>query len=186
MRKALLFLLVILLPISLFASSGWNIGIKGGYTMGFYDQRGGERPYRTFSMGHAFELSVPIEYRVNEWFSVVSGLRYIGKPYNMHEDNSEEGGIDLYRTRNVNHYFEVPLSLRFSLGNDTIRGFLGAGLYLGVRFLSTESGRLNVHDFITTADTNPFFWGTVDLNPVSDNLFDTGLLAEAGIRLHTR
>lgn len=75
----------------------------------------------------------------------------------MHEDNSEEGGIDLYRTRNVNHYFEVPLSLRFSLGNDTIRGFLGAGLYLGVRFLSTESGRLNVHDFITTADTNPYF-----------------------------
>lgn len=40
MRKALLFLLVILLPISLFASSGWNIGIEGGYTMGFYDQRG--------------------------------------------------------------------------------------------------------------------------------------------------
>lgn len=111
MRKALLFLLVILLPISPFASSGWNIGIEGGYTMGFYDQRGGERPYRTFSMGHAFELSVPIEYRVNEWFSIVSGLRYIGKPYNMHEDNSEEGGIDLYRTRNVNHYFEVPLSL---------------------------------------------------------------------------
>lgn len=181
MRKALLFLLVILLPISLFASSGWNIGIEGGYTMGFYDQRGGERPYRTFSMGHAFELSVPIEYRVKEWFSIVSGLRYIGKPYNMHEDNSEEGGIDLYRTRNVNHYFEVPLSLRFSLGNDTIRGFLGAGLYLGVRFLSTESGRLNVYDFITTADTNPYFWGTVDLNPVSDNLFDTGLLAEAGI-----
>lgn len=97
--------------------------------MGFYDQRGGERPYRTFSIGHAFELSVPVEYRENDWFSVVSGLRYIGKPYNMHEDNSEEGGIDLYRTRNVNHYFEVPLSLRFSLGNDTIRGFLGAGLY---------------------------------------------------------
>lgn len=118
------------------------------------------------------------EYRVNDWFSVVSGLRYIGKPYNMHEDNSEEGGIDLYRTRNVNHYFEVPLSLRFSLGNDTIRGCLGAGLYLGVRFLSTESGRLNVYDFITTADTNPYFWGTVDLNPVSDNLFDTWLLAE--------
>lgn len=35
-----------------------------------------------------------------------------------------------------------------------------------------------MYDFITTADTNPFFWGTVDLNPVSDNLFDTGLLAE--------
>ena len=81
MRKALLVLLIILLPISLFASSGWNIGIEGGYTMGFYDQRGGERPYRTFSIGHAFELSVPVEYRVNDWFSVVSGLRYIGKPY---------------------------------------------------------------------------------------------------------
>ena len=72
--------------------------------------------------GHAFEFSVPIEYRVNDWFSVVSGLRYIGKPYNMHEDNSEEGGIDLYRTRNVNHYFEVPLSLRFSLGRIPISG----------------------------------------------------------------
>lgn len=81
MRKALLVLLIILLPISLFASSGWNIGIGGGYTMGFYDQREGERPYRTFSIGHAFELSVPVEYRVNDWFSVVSGLRYIGKPY---------------------------------------------------------------------------------------------------------
>ena len=47
----------------------------------------------------------------------------------MHEDNSEEGGIDLYRARNVNHFLEIPLSLRFSLSNDTIRGFLGAGLY---------------------------------------------------------
>ena len=51
---------------------------------------------------------------------------------------------------------------------------------IGVRFLSTESGQLNVHDFITTADTNPYFWGTVNLNPASDNYFDAGLLAEAG------
>ena len=180
MRKASLLLLAILLPLSLYASSGLNVGIEGGYTMGFYDQRGGERPFREFSMGHAFELAIPVEYRVNGWFSVASGLRYIGKPYNMAEDTTAAGGFDFYSSRNVSHFLEVPVSARFSLGNGTMRGFLGAGAYIGVRFLSTESGRLNSQGFLTTAGTDPGFWGASELNPSSDNLFDAGLLAEAG------
>ena len=151
MRKASLLLLSILLPLSLYASSGLNVGIEGGYTMGFYDQRGGERPFREFSMGHAFELAIPVEYRVNGWFSVASGLRYIGKPYNMAEDTTAAGGFDFYSSRNVSHFLEVPVSARLSLGNGTMRGFLGAGAYIGVRFLSTESGRLNSQGFLTTA-----------------------------------
>ena len=124
--------------------------------------------------------AIPVEYRVNGWFSVASGLRYIGKPYNMAEDTTAAGGFDFYSSRNVSHFLEVPVSARFSLGNGTMRGFLGAGAYIGVRFLSTESGRLNSQGFLTTAGTDPGFWGIVELNPSSDNLFDAGLLAEAG------
>ena len=180
MRRAAALALAILMSACLYAVPSWNLRIEGGYTMGFYDQRGGSRPLREFSLGHAFELAVTAEYRVNGWFSVASGLRYIGKPYDSLINTAEIAGFDFYRARNVSHFFEVPLSARFSLGSGTMRGFLGAGAYIGVRFLSTESGIMHSQGFITTAGSNMGFWSVVDLNPASDNLFDAGFLAEAG------
>lgn len=181
--KHIISILLILFVFSSLYAGTWNVGVDAGYVLGLYDQRGGERETRTFSPGHAFEISVPVEYRVNNLFSITSGIRYIGKAYGIENIpvDTEEPDIKTsnIKTRNVEHFFEVPLTVRLSVGNDFIRGYLGGGGYIGVRFLSTEMGFAD----LTVASNLMYFnnfWNVINLNTVSDNLFDAGIIAEGG------
>lgn len=170
MRRILVWILAMLMVSLLYAGS-WGVGIEAGYTLGLYDQRGGISDFERYSPGHAFSVSVPAEYHIYDWLSVATGISYEGRAYGYERSVA---GNHMFDLRNTEHFFLVPLSLRFSFGNDFARGFVGAGGYLGVRFLSEESGYVyginigNMHGF-------------GELDPAADNLFDAGLLAEAGV-----
>ena len=179
MRKAAVLLASLLIAISSLSAGSWQMGAEAGYTMGFYDQRGGWREGRSYSLGHAFEVAVPVEYRANEWLSISSGIRYIGKSYGMSNTYEFQGetvrNMDI---RNTEHFFEIPLTFRLSLGNGSIRGFIGAGGYVGVRFMSVEKGKA---DLAMTPASASEIWRMNHLNPETDNLFDAGIIAEAGL-----
>ena len=174
MKKIMIILLIaIIVPASLYASRAGtlSIGLEAGYTLGLYDQKGGSR-ITEYSPGHAFSIGIPAEYHFTSWLSLASGLFYEGRAYGserVYEDQL------VFSLRNTEHFFDVPASLRFSLDNGFIRGFAGAGIYLGWRFRSTEDGNAAALD-----GSNSYINGTVELNPLTDNMFDAGFLAELG------
>ena len=173
MKKTLIILLIALMvPASLFASRAGtlSLGLEAGYTLGLYDQKGGSSA-TTYSPGHAFGIGVPLEYHFTNWLSFASGLFYEGRAYGserMYEDEL------VFNLRNTEHFFDVPVALRLSLDNGVVRGFIGAGVYLGWRFRSTEDGK----SMILGAPENTS--GVIELNPNADNIFDSGFLAELG------
>lgn len=175
MRKTILITFLLALSASLFAGS-WLIGLEGGYTLGLYDQRCGNNENIETSFGSAFELAFPVEYRFDEIFSLSFGMRYIGKAYNI---SYFYEGEEYYSLRRAEHMIELPLSLRLSLEREKARVFIGAGGYVGIRFVSTESGIRRFSDSMFPTDSE--FWGSRQLNPAFDNLLDAGLLFEAGM-----
>ena len=141
MRKAVIAIVIMLATMQLYAAS-WHMGIEAGYTLGLYDQRGGVREHETISNGHAFEVAIPVECRFGDIFSLSTALRYVGKAYDVENIFIDEL---TYRYRDVEHFLELPLSLRLSLDLEPVRMFIGAGAYIGVRFMSTEAGRFNLN-----------------------------------------
>lgn len=175
MRKALIAIVIVLATMQLYAAS-WHMGIEAGYTLGLYDQRGGVREHETISNGHAFEVAIPFECRFGDIFSLSSALRYVGKAYDVENIFIDEL---TYRYRDVEHFLELPLSLRLSLDLEPVRMFIGAGAYIGVRFMSTEAGRFNYFG-ISTEEFDDY-WAVRNLDADVDNLFSAGLLVEAGV-----
>ena len=41
----------------------------------------------------------------------------------------------------MHNFLELPLSVSFSFGSDRVRGFIGGGGYIGIRFLQAVAGR---------------------------------------------
>lgn len=178
MKKKYITLSVILLLASpVFAYSPWNVSFEAGYTLGLMNMKGLQREGRYENPGHAFEVAVPVEYRINEYVSISSGIRYIGKSYQT--EKYYEGSL-IRDIRSVEHFFEIPLSFRLSYGNEKVRGFVSAGAYIGVRFLSTEMGGFDMTLFMQHLGISSY-WGVLDLNANVDNLFDAGILAECGV-----
>lgn len=169
MKRLLFAVALLLLSMTLHAGT-LNIGIEGGYTIGFYDYRGAVRNGTNFKLGHAFEIAVPLEYRFNDIVGISSGIRYIGKSYGRENILNNETVFDL---RNVEHFFEIPLTLRVSADFGIWRLFAGAGGYIGIRFLSTEMGATGIPMVGTS-------WNVIPYDADNDNLFDAGIIAEAG------
>ena len=179
-RKISMLLFMLALPFALY-SSGWYVGIEGGYSYNLVHADSGWLN-TSDENGHGFEFAVPVEYKVTDHFSVSSGIRYIMKA-SEYTKTVEEGSAyyiadDITK---MHHFLEIPLTLRFSEGNDFVRGFVGVGGYVGVRLFDVDRGRSATQTI--GGNDSMVYHDYTEIIPFSgnDSLFDAGLLGEAGI-----
>ena len=177
MRKISLAVILLLFPFMLFASSGWYLGIESGYSYSIVDSDTGW-PNTYILNSHGFDVSVPVEYKVNDWFSINTGVRWIMKSSGYQKMQTNGSYVD--NLTKMHHFLEFPLSLRFSAGNDFARCFIGFGGYIGVRTMDftggiTESESVRNNYIAYAYQQIPF--------TASDNLFDAGIIAETGLTI---
>ena len=73
-RKLFTILVALILPVCLYSSSGWLIGVEGGYSYSLINtSTGWSGTY--IDNGHGFDAAAIAEYRVNDYFSVTGGIR---------------------------------------------------------------------------------------------------------------
>ena len=151
MLKKLILLILLIISAPLFASE-LLIGVEAGYNYNIINTTTGWEG--TFHRnGHGFDVAIPIEYRVNNWFSLSTGIRWVmrSSEYTKTSKELNVNFVDDYTL--MHHAIDIPLTLRFSLPINSFRIFVGGGAYIGVRTFDFESG---------------------------SNLFDAGLIAELG------
>ena len=176
-RKLFTILVALILPVCLYSSSGWLIGVEGGYSYSLINtSTGWSGTY--IDNGHGFDAAAIAEYRVNDYFSVTGGIRYIMKSSGYYKENSSGDVIDDYVK--MHHMLEFPLTLRFSAEIGDFRLYAGAGGYLGVRLFDVHAGYSESLTF--DGNGNSIYGSYYEHMGIggSGNLFDAGIIAELG------
>lgn len=180
-RKLFTILVALILPVCLYSSSGWLIGVEGGYSYSLINtSTGWSGTY--IDNGHGFDAAAIAEYRVNDYFSVTGGIRYIMKSSGYYKENSSGAMVDDYIK--MHHMLEFPLTLRLSAEIGDFRLYAGAGGYVGVRLFDVHAGYSESLTF--NSNGNKIYEGYYEHLSIgeSGNLFDAGILAEAGVMYH--
>ncbi len=124
-----------------------------------------------------FDLSFIAGYELMDCISFESGIRYSMK--NMHYSKEDVDNLTV-----MHNFLELPLSVSFSFGSDRVRGFVGGGGYIGIRFLQAVAGRTMLGseslENMTSVPNSSYVFTFIDFNS-GDNLFDAGLEAYAGV-----
>ena len=180
-RKLFTILVALILPVCIQASSDWLIGVEGGYSYSPVNTATGWSGTH-ISNGHGFDAAAIAEYRVNDYFSVTGGIRYIMKSSGYYKENSSGAMVDDYIK--MHHMLEFPLTLRFSAEIGDFRLYAGAGGYVGVRLFDVHAGYSESLTF--NSNGNKIYEGYYEHLSIgeSGNLFDAGILAEAGVMYH--
>ena len=177
-RKLFTILVALILPVCLYSSSGWLIGVEGGYSYSLINtSTGWSGTY--IDNGHGFDAAAIAEYRVNDYFSVTGGIRYIMKSSGYYKENSSGAMVDDYIK--MHHMLEFPLTLRLSAEIGDFRLYAGAGGYVGIRLFDVHAGYSESLTF--NSNGNKIYEGYYEHLSIgeSGNLFDAGILAEAGV-----
>ncbi len=177
-RKLFTILVALILPVCLYSSSGWLIGVEGGYSYSLINtSTGWSGTY--IDNGHGFDAAAIAEYRVNDYFSVTGGIRYIMKSSGYYKENSSGAMVDDYIK--MHHMLEFPLTLRLSAEIGDFRLYAGAGGYVGVRLFDVHAGYSESLTF--NSNGNKIYEGYYEHLSIgeSGNLFDAGIIAEAGV-----
>ena len=177
-RKLFTILVALILPVCLYSSSGWLIGVEGGYSYSLINtSTGWSGTY--IDNGHGFDAAAIAEYRVNDYFSVTGGIMYIMKSSGYYKENSSGAMVDDYIK--MHHMLEFPLTLRLSAEIGDFRLYAGAGGYVGVRLFDVHAGYSESLTF--NSNGNKIYEGYYEHLSIgeSGNLFDAGIIAEAGV-----
>ena len=184
MKRTFALLLLLSLSALFFASDGMYIRISGGWTQSFLTTA--ERRAGTSETGiSGFELSIPVEYRFNDYLSISSGLRYMMRDTRYQKEFENEMVDDYVFMRS---FLDLPLMVRAGYGNEIIRCYAGAGGYIGIMFMQAVTGHVSAT--VSTDITKPGVeykyvpFEIIDFNSET-NLFDAGLAAELGFGIET-
>lgn len=177
MKKALLFILLFL-SLSSLPASGWYIGGEGGYALNFMStvttwQNTEYRP------GHGAEAAFIAEYSFDNGLALTTGARYIGKSFVYYHKYQNAVPADYLE---MNHFLEIPVTLRYAFKFNDISLYLGAGGYIGIWFLSQWFGKAqSAAESVTGGAYTEISSGYIMKHDGGDNLFEAGLLGEIGL-----
>lgn len=177
MRRLLILILsslCILLPLP---AAGWLVGGEAGYALTLMDTVT-TWPDTWYKPGHGGSAALIAEYGFDNGLSISTGLRYIGKGFWYYHENAGYVRNDYME---MDHFLEIPLVLRYTYRMGDIGLFIGGGGYAGIWFLAQCFGK-NESPSIVGNDTI-IYDSHGDIMPfgANDNLFEAGLLAEAGV-----
>lgn len=164
---------LVLLASSAAYSSSLSIGLEAGYAYNFISTKSIFE--NTSQTGyHGFDVAVPVEYRILDWLSLDSGVRYVMKNSHLVTIYNNAAIRDFIKIRS---FIELPLTVRLSCGTDKLRIFAGGGGYVGYWLGQIDSGkeytamdRAEIVDITRAVDISSGY-----------NRFDAGLIAEGGV-----
>jgi len=159
----------------------WYAGISAGYTNNGLYTNEHNRAFTEYERGHGFEVSASGRYRFTEWFALQGEIQFIQKDYVLKRTEQ----FDRVQSEITNSFINFPIMTQFSFGNQTLRGFLNTGGFIGVWVDSRRKGTalgLLVDPYDPDKVTYYDYDEKVTFDDRRDNLFDAGLLLGAGIQ----
>ena len=143
---------------------------------------------------NGFNIGIPIEYKVNDWFSLKSTPEFIQKNYQLQRTGFYQGVYQLSK----NGYLQIPLSVQFSFGSKLLKGYFNLGGY-GAYWASSHikgafANPLNYPAYgtsntayysVTVFDyQTPYYYDEkYQINSTKDNRFEFGVYTGLGISL---
>ncbi len=193
MRKKILILLACFSTLAATKLYGqqqrYEVGLSAGYTRNSLTTDLGNRSSTRNYPVNGFQVAVPMQYHVNEWFAVQLDLSYIQKNYAIRRTAGFRG----VESELKNGFIKAPLMAHFSFGEQDLRGFLNLGgfaeYWINSRIKGTnldlftdritdqDEGSHDVFDFF---DLTPFD-ERVSFDSKRDRRWQLGLLAGVGV-----
>lgn len=129
MRKKRLFIILWAFITALPATAQWSIGASGGYVLNIYNYDPQYMTGMEYNVHDGFTVDIPVGYRFNEHWGVVSGLSL-----------QDRGFVFIARAvdskpyqsiKRDDFYLNFPAMAEFSFGKSKWQGFINAGAYAG-------------------------------------------------------
>ena len=182
---ATIFMLCLCCRFSSFAQL--SVGIEGGYSRNYLQTNNANRDFTNYKPGNGFNIGIPVQYKIADWFAVAADPTYIQKNY-VQERSSFYAGT--FQT-NTNAYLQLPIMAHFMFGGERLQGFFNIGAYGGYWLSGNVKGRmpnvLNPVDSITASNTFYYYSTAYTYNEKytfdthRDNRIEAGWVAGAGI-----
>ncbi len=127
-------ILVLALLLALPVSAQLSIGLEGGYAYNHYDYDPQYMMGLDYKGHHGFTTGLTVNYQFNDWFSLLSGLSFQKKGYQMTGDCMYADSVLIQFYRNVcrdDYYLTLPVLTKFSIsfGQTKLKAFFETGGY---------------------------------------------------------
>ena len=185
MKKLITLLFLLTLMFTLWASPDgtWSIGFSSGYSNNAVLSQKGYRIDTGYENGHGFSVSIPVNYKVNDSFSVESGVTYVQKNFTWSKTYRSDSETMTFSQTQTNGFVEFPLSLCFSITNGTASAVASAGSYIGVWAHSYRTDRpYNSSVGLKEEGKDDTVSGYHDFTK-ADNRFEFGFIFTAGVEV---
>lgn len=185
MKKLITLLFLLTLMFTLWASPDgtWSIGFSSGYSNNAVLSQKGYRIDTGYENGHGFSVSIPVNYKVNDSFSVESGVTYVQKNFTWSKIYRSDSETMTFSQTQTNGFVEFPLSLCFSITNGTASAVASAGSYIGVWAHSYRTDRpYNSSVGLKEEGKDDTVSGYHDFTK-ADNRFEFGFIFTAGVEV---
>jgi hypothetical protein len=145
MRK---FLIVALCFISVGSFAQLRLGVKGGFEMAKFFDKGSDQQYFSLSNINTIQAGLIAEKDLSDYFFFQSGLGYIQKGgFKQFTGQANSGTTSTLKL----NYIQVPVNIVYKESiNKHIKGMVSAGFYAAVGISGTEKG----YDQTTTGTNN--------------------------------
>ena len=192
-RKLLLFTAILVLTsLSYLANAQFYVGAEVGGNENYLITNVSNLISTEYVPINGFNIGVPVEYKVNDWFSLKSTPNFIQKNYQLQRTGFYQG---VYQ-ESKNGYLQIPVSAQFSFGGRALKGYLNLGGY-GAYWASSHikgdfANPLNYPAYgtsntayysVTVFDyETPYYYDEkYQFNSTKDNRFEFGVYAGLGI-----
>ena len=182
-KKFILFTIIFisaLFPMKMAAQ--WKVGAFAGYDYNHYSIDTQYAYDLNFKGQSGTTVGILGEYGFKEWLGLRAELVYLQKGHKMNRLYNETN------QKRRDHYLELPIMARFSLGSQKIRGFLHVGGYLGYWLNSRVKGKERSLTYdpdkqIEYEDANVYYSYNKSylFDSRRDNRFDAGLVGGVGL-----
>ena len=161
------------------AQGQWRLGVNAGATYNHYSI---DKHYMTdyrYDNQWAATAGVMTQYNFFPWLGLRVGVYFTQRNYR----HTRAEYADRLNVKYVNNYLLFPVTVNFSFGSPTVRGFVNLGVYGGAWLSSYRSGK----EYASVSDTPINFSETVTFNKQKDQRGDFGYTGGVGIeyRFHT-
>ncbi len=174
------------------ATAQFSIGFEAGGNKNYLLTNVSNLVSTQYNPLYGFNVSVPVVYQIEDWFSIKANPGYMQKNSQMQRTGFYQG---VYQN-NTNAYLQLPVMAQFSFGGESIRGYVNLGGYAGYWLSSHIKGRMpnilnqpaytnstgsaqpnSVFDEFTPYEYDEKY----TLNTTKDRRLELGVLAGAGL-----